>query len=430
MKLPLRLLAASLYGMLLTPNAMAQDDAMQTTPLTLAQAVDEAMVNSPRVKSAEASIKTARGLMAQADTSPNPSLDLQGSNLAGNGIYEQVDNTDQYFYGLSQQIELGGKRTARREAAEKQLHVAKLDAAIAKLDVERDVKQAFATAVAAQESRRLAEDAQNIAQQELKSVSRRVAEAASPLIQKSKAEVTLATAKFNVEQARQEAATSRVQLATLLGRSMLGETLDASSFFEVKEGSPVTDDPVERTADMLRLQLMEDHARARLDIEKAGAIPDPTISAGVSRLQETGDQAFVVGLSVPIPIMNSNRGNISAARAEVTRTASDQQAARLELLRRYNLAQSARHTAYVKATSYSSTVLPAAEQAFKLSRQGYGAGKFQYLEVLDAQRTLFDARAQYMAALREYHWQEAELQRLSTPYLTAAKNKGETHEEK
>lgn len=423
MLLLLRRYAVPLVGALLLSQAAFALEATTPTPLTLAQAVDEAMANSPRVASANAKLKATKGLTAQADTSPNPTLDLQGTNLAGDGIYKQVDNSDQYFYGLSQQIELGGKRTARRQAAQKQQDVAKLDAAIAGLDVQRDVKQAFATAVAAQESQRLAKDALSIAQQELKSVSRRVAEAASPLIQKSKAEVTLATARFNVEQSRQEVASARTQLATLLGRSTLGETLDASLFFEVSDMAHDDEDSIERTPDMLRLRLMEDHAEALLDIEKAGAIPDPTINAGMSRLQETGDQAFVVGLSIPLPIMNSNRGNIAAARAEVTRTASDQQVARLDLLRRYSLAKSARHTAYVKAISYSGTVLPAAEEAFKLSRQGYGAGKFQYLEVLDAQRTLFDARAQYMAALRDYHLQVAELERLSTPY-TKAETKG------
>lgn len=416
-----RLLVATLVGLLLSTPVSAQD----AIPLTLAQAVDEAMAHSPRVAAADAAAKGAQGLTEQADSSPNPTLDLQGSNLAGDGIYKQVDNTDQYFYGLSQQIELGGKRTARREAAQRQQEVAALDATIARLDVARDVKQAFATAVAAQESLRLAEDALDIARQELKSVSRRVAEAASPLIQQSKAEVTLATAKFNVEQAQQETVSARMQLATILGRTHLGETLDAASFFALESTSPASEDAIERTPDMRRLRLMEDHAKALLDIEKAGAIPDPTINAGVSRLQETGDQAFMLGLSIPLPVMNSNKGNIAAARAQVSRTASDQQAARLELLRRYSLAKAARHTAYVKATSYNRTVLPAAEKAFTLARQGYGAGKFQYLEVLDAQRTLFDARAQYTTALRNYHLHMAELERLSTPLTEGATHENE-----
>ncbi len=427
--LPLRYrCAASLIGLGLLFSPTSHARGITTPPsLTLAQAVAEAMAHSPRVAAAKAVVQGARGLTEQADSSPNPTLDLQGSNLAGGGVYRQADNSDQYFYGLSQQIELGGKRTARRDAARMQQRVAGLDAAIARLDVARDVKQAFAAAVASQEALRLAEDALRIARQELNSVSRRVAEAASPRIQQSKAEVTLATATFDVEQAREDAVSARGQLAALLGRPALDETLDASSFFALVDVAPDDRDAIERTPDMLRLRVMEDHARALLDIEKAGAIPDPTINAGVSRMQETGDHAFVVGLSIPLPVMNSNRGNIAAARAQVTRTASDQQGARLELLRRYRLARSMRHTAYVKAASYSSTVLPAAEEAFRLSRQGYRAGKFQYLEVLDAQRTLFGARAQYMAALREYHVQVAELERLSTPY-SHAESKGVSDE--
>ena len=428
MYLILRFCTASLIGMLsLSTPSLAKDTTAAATPLTLAQAVDEAMAHSPRVASADASVKAAEGALYQAGALPNPSLGVEGENIAGSGNYKGIKSAD-ITYGLSQQIELGGKRGAREDAATHRRQMAVLDAAKVRLDVTRDVKQAFASAVSAQESLRLAEDALGIAEQELKSVSRRVAEAASPLIQKSKAEVTLATARFNVEQARQEQATTRMQLATLLGRSHLPETLDASSFFDVSEPEQTDEDAIERTPDMLRLRVEEAQAEALLDIEKAGAVPDPTVSLGVRELRETSDRAFVVGLSIPLPVMNSNRGNIDAARAEVSRTESDQQSARLALLQRYAEAKGALRTAYVKATSYKGTVLPAAEQAFALSRQGYGAGKFQYLEVLDAQRTLFDARAQYMSALRDYHMRKAELERLNAPYEMNEKTAGESDE--
>ncbi|MES2985236.1 MAG: TolC family protein [Pseudomonadota bacterium] len=413
--------AAPVLGLLLLSNtALAQDG---PPPLTPTQAVDEALTHSPRVAAADAGIRSAEGGLAQADTSPNPSLGIEGENIGGNGPYNGFDSAE-LTYGLSQQIELGGKRSAREAAAKKQITIAELDATITRLDLARDVKQAFASAVAAQESLRLAEDALAIAREELKSVARRVAEAASPLIQKSKAEVTLATATFNVEQARQELSVARMQLATLLGRSQLTERLDTSSFFAVEETAAPQADAIERTPDMLRLRLHEDRAKALLDIEQAGAIPDPVVSLGVRQLRQTNDHAFVVGVSIPLPVMHSNSGNIASASAEVTRTASDQQTARLGLLQRYAAAISARRTAYVKATSYKTTVLPAAEQAFALSRQGYGAGKFQYLEVLDAQRTLFDARAQYVGALRDYHIRNAELERLGTPYESATKTDG------
>ena len=39
-------------------------------------------------------------------------------------------------------------------------------------------------------------------------------------------------------------------------------------------------------------------------------------------------------------------------------------------------------------------------------------GKFGYLEVLDAQRTLFEVRSRYLEALARYHKLVADLERL------------------
>jgi cobalt-zinc-cadmium efflux system outer membrane protein len=57
-------------------------------------------------------------------------------------------------------------------------------------------------------------------------------------------------------------------------------------------------------------------------------------------------------------------------------------------------------------------ILPAAEQAFEASDLGYRAGKFGFLEVLDAQRTLFAVKGQYIEALAAYHQAKAEVERL------------------
>lgn len=419
----LRLFYAASLLMLVIPSLVRAEEKVVTVAvrdqLSVTQAVEEALANSPRVKAADATVKAAEGSLEQANTMPNPELGLQGENVSGTGKYKGLDRAD-FTYGLSQEIEMGGKRSARAHAAQQSLTLARLSAASARLDIVREVRTAFAEAVAAQESLLLAEDAVNIAEQEMKSVSRRVAEAASPLIQRSKAEVSLATAVFNLEQARETHLVTRKKLATLLGRDgAFQEILDASSFFEIEEPKPIKlTELLERTSDMMRLRIEEDRAGALLDIERAESIPDPTVSLGVRELRETSDRAFVMGVSIPIPVFNSNSGNISRARAEVVKTASTQQSERLNLLQRAAESQGALRTAYIKATSYHGTVLPAAERAFQLARQGYGAGKFQYLEVLDAQRTLFDSRSQYMSALRDYHARKAEIARLTTPYTT------------
>lgn len=414
-----RLCAASVLWTLPFSSIAIAQDATPSGRFTLTRAIDEALRNSPRLAASEAGIMAAAGGLRQAGAMPNPALGIQGQNLGGSGVFKDVDNSAQLMYGLSQQIELGGKRSARENAALQRLELARFDEAIVRLNVVRDVHVAFIHAVGAQESLRLSEDALTIALQELKSVSHRVVEAASPLIQKSKAEVSVAAARFNVEQARQEWLTACSQLAMQLGRNALREDLDTTPFYQTPQPPALLEGEVEKTPDMLRLRVEEARAEALLDVEKAGAVPDPTVSLGVQEIRRNSDRAFMLGVSIPIPVLDSNRGNIDQARAEVRRTTSDQQTQRLALRQRFFEAKAALHTAYVKAVSYKTTVMPAAEKAFSLARQGYGAGKFQYLEVLDAQRTLFDSRAQYVGALRDYHIRQAEVERLTAAYVPA-----------
>ena len=57
-------------------------------------------------------------------------------------------------------------------------------------------------------------------------------------------------------------------------------------------------------------------------------------------------------------------------------------------------------------------VLPLARSAFDAAGQGYREGKFEYLVVLDAQRTFFEVRGRYIEALAGYHKARADVERL------------------
>jgi cobalt-zinc-cadmium efflux system outer membrane protein len=57
-------------------------------------------------------------------------------------------------------------------------------------------------------------------------------------------------------------------------------------------------------------------------------------------------------------------------------------------------------------------VIPGAQSAFDAENEGYREGKFGYLDVLDAQRTLFDVKGQYIEALKGYHKAVATVERL------------------
>ena len=71
-------------------------------------------------------------------------------------------------------------------------------------------------------------------------------------------------------------------------------------------------------------------------------------------------------------------------------------------------------------------VLPGAQSAFEAASKGYRLGKFGLLDVLDAQRTLFGAKAQYLRALTDYHQSVAQVEGLIGERLEAVQTQKES----
>lgn len=378
--------------------------------LSLQHAIDRAIANSPRLKASQASYLASKGARTQADAWANPGIGVEMENFGGKNSMKGFDSAETTV-GVSQLIEIGGKRSARAGIADQGMTLAQFDQEAARLDLIRDVELAYTDAVAAQEQIKIAEDERERATAMLKTVKLRVGAAREPLIQQSKAEVTYASSEIGVEQAKRQLVAAKKALAALWGGD---ETfiLDSSDFFEITP-PVVTSENLKKNPDIARYDNELLKSKAALDLEKANAIPDPTISAGIRDFRDTGDKAFVAGISFPIPIFNANRGNIERARQELSKTEFDKDTSALSLNTNLVKQKSEMETSYQQAVALRDKILPSAEKAFRLSREGYGVGKFPYLEVLDAQRTLFDTREQYLATLKTYHTSRAEVERLT-----------------
>jgi outer membrane protein, heavy metal efflux system len=393
--------------------------------ITLSAAIKNALAYSPQLKSAGSTVLASKGERLQAGLRPNPEIGVEAENLAGRGPYKGVDSAEITF-GVSQQLEFGGKRPARRAVADQGYEISSLDYKAAQLDLIRDVTIAYMDAVAAQEEVKLAGEQKKLAGEVLESVSKRVSAAAEPLIQNSKAEVALATSEIAFSRASRELEIAKRNLASFWGQEDGQYSLDASDFLAIQPPVPPMDIAARLTAtpEIARLEAGIARARANLDLERANAIPNPTVSVGVRDFRETRDQAFMIGVSLPIPVWNQNQGNIAKALHEASKSEHDRQAMMRDLVNALTRATQEMQMAYGEAESLKTNILPSAEKAFSLSRLGYQAGKFPYLEVLDAQRTLFEARSQHNAALKNYHTRRAEVERLTAAHTPEAGEKG------
>lgn len=407
------LASAPLTLALVAPLTVAQ--AVAQAPLRLEDAIARAVAADPGLRAADAGVDAARGGLRQARIRPNPELSAEVENFNGPGDLRGFDGAESTF-ALSQEVELGGRRTARVRLADRELHGAELARALRGLDLIRDVQVAYYEALAAEEIVAVERERLATAEALRASVARRVAAARDPLMAGARAEAGLAEARIALRRAEASADNARAALASLLGG---GEpfALVAADF-----ALPIADDhehaaPTDANPDLARLVTERDRVRASVAVERSLAWQNPTLSLGFRRFEErSGDGALVAGASIPLGVFNRNQGAVARARAEERRADLDIEAARRTLLREFAGLQRAIAADAAAVRSTEEDVIPEAQRALALAQNGYDRGAFSYLDVLEAQRALSNARQTRIESLRSFHSNEAALDRLTARF--------------
>lgn len=417
------LLAGALYVVLAAlpspaaePATVARPGGAFATVRSVDDAIAMALEQSPILRAADERRGARRGDRLQAGLLPNPEVSVEGENFVGSGPYRGTRALETTL-GVAQRLELGGKRSARVDVADAGTLLSERDYQAARLDLVRNVSVAYAETVFARRATEIARELLRVADDVLRVVSERVSGGKEPLVQARKAEVARSTAVVMADRARRDEEIARRALAILIGVDRI-EVVPDSSWYENVGPDPAIARPlpggaVAANPDYARWDAELARSRAGLTLEKATAVPDLTVGAGMRRFSDTNDSAVVLSLRIPIPVLNRNQGAIERAGRDLARTEYEAQQARLALEASLVDANRRLSTAWKEAEEFRRTIVPASEQAFDFAREGYSAGKFAFLEVLDAQRTLFDARARLNEALKEFHVRCAEVDRLT-----------------
>ena len=382
-------------------------------PLNLQVALAMALQASPGLSAASREQDATEAAIVQAGAWPNPTLDAQVEDL-------RRDNRTTTLM-LNQPLELGGKRAARVTAAERAR-----DQAASALDARRaEIRAATVTAffevLTAQERLRLAQDSVGLAQSGTRAAANRVAAGKVSPLEETRARVAEAGIRVELLQAEGTLRSARRQLAALWGNPAPRFTQVDGAVDQLPAMASAQDvqsrlaaAPVVRQA---RLEV--ERRRALSDLEQAKRMPDVTVSLGAKRVPssegETGGgrrNQVVVGLSIPLPIFDTNRGNVAEALSREEKARDELAAAELQLGADVAQATERLNSARATARTLQSDALPGAETAYRAATKGFELGKFSFLEALDAQRTLFQVRAQYLMALADAHRAAGELDRL------------------
>ncbi|MER0215633.1 MAG: TolC family protein [Nitrosomonas sp.] len=415
----------------------AELSAQETGDLTLRDAVNLALLRNPELASFAKEMRALEGATLQAGLLRNPELSVNVENpgniqkLSGD-INSQASVSQEVVQQLTtirigQLIELGGKRAARVGAARLNEELAARDYESRRVEIIARVANVFTEVLAGQERLKLAEETKQLAQNVVDTVVLRVQAGKVPPIEETRAKVGLSTARIEFEQAQRDLISARKRLA-LLWDSAVPQFAKALGTLETSIAPPdfqtlqnrVLENPM-----ALRAMKNIEHRKALLEVEQTRRIPNLTLNAGAVHHAQLGGTTAVASVMIPLPLFDRNQGNLKEAYQRVDKAVDEQVATDIRL--RTELAQSYETMSAVwnEINILRDEILPGARSAFNVMRRGYELGKFGLLELLDAQRVLFQNQLLYVRALANYQRLINDIERLIAAPIDSIKPKHE-----
>ena len=384
-----------------------------TDTLTFSNALSKTLLENPRLQSFAWNIRVEEAKRLQAALPPNPVLEAEMENFAGTGPFEGYGARETTIR-LSQKVLLGLDRLKAKRVAALDKKLAGWDYEARRLEVLTGVTQTYISVLEAQRQLQLQKELVQIAKNLFETIAAQVKAGKISKLAETRAQVELSRAQIDLENSRNRFDAARSNLASFWGSQQPQFQALEGTLASVEQvpAYAMVENYISKNPDVARWATEIQQQEAILSLERAQGIPDIKISGGYKRMEDLNAGAAVVGFSIPLPFFDRNQGNIKAAKYELNRVETQRSAAITEVYRAlgeaYNDLQAARH----EVEQLRKEVLPGAETAFEAAQAGYRQGKFDYLEVLEAQRTLFSSRTRYIGALGEYNRSVAEVERL------------------
>ncbi|MEK9815940.1 MAG: TolC family protein, partial [Limnobacter sp.] len=231
----------------------------RTTNLTLNTALERAYAANPELAAARNALLAQDGTIRQAETRPNPELQAL--------VEDTRSATRTSTLQLNQRIELGGKRSARIDAAERGKNLAEADLAMVRATLQTEVTSAFYDTLVAQERVRLAQSSIDLAQSAQRAAQKRVEAGKISPVEATKAGIALAGARVDYARAESALKSSKKRLATAMGESRVG--------FETVEGN------LENLPELPAIETLEDrlqqspaYRKAQIEVDRRKAISE------------------------------------------------------------------------------------------------------------------------------------------------------------
>lgn len=381
--------------------------------LTLQEAKLLSIKNNPELNIFETEQKINEARMLQAGVRQNPELSGQLENLGGDPA---VTGGYQITMQVSQVLEWDEKIESRLKLASVSKNITDARFQVKKNEIEARVSQIFTEVINAQEYLKLTEQMLKIAQELYNSVVARIEAGKINPIEQNRANVTLTSFKIDVDNARQTLSVARSRLAYITGLKPENLGNITSNFYNIPPLLSL-DNIIAKISGSPKLALFpleETQRQAVIDVETIKVKPDLSVNGGyrIFDITKSGNFSFVAGVSVPIPVLNDNQGVINEAKFQLERLQSEKSLLEYNLKSELIAAYTPMLISYNEIKAIKEKLIPQSERVFQDINQIFQAGKYTYLDVLEAQKTLFQIKSRYIRAIADYHKSITEIERI------------------
>ena len=368
-------------------------------PITLPEAI--AMADrSPALSVATTGVDEARGNLEQAGKyNYNPTIGGVSGPVFGPGprVYD-------FDVGISQTIELGGKRAARKKVAGAERDAAVENLAATRVAVHAEVRRAFQLALVARARVDVANENEAWSRQFHEAARERQRLGAATQTEVNVAVAGLGRAIAAKKEAERDRLLAQQALGDVLG--MPGADLEPTGGMPTFPAPPTNEDALVTAALGARRDLAAaDHLRiaraANVELADALATPDPELSVSWVRSGLDDSNAIVAGLRVELPLWNRNQGNRAAARAQQHRATIELEATRNGVDREVRIALRRYRSATEGVSAFDEQVVGTLAENLKLARETLAAGKLGLLDINNVRRDLVESQVTYLNAIAD-----------------------------
>ena len=372
--------------------------------ITLSEAIEMFLRQNLQLVAARYDIETADAEKLTARLRPNPQLTFGLSdlpvNLSGPLLKEQT-----YDYGISQTIELGGKRSKRIDVANANSDLARGQFQMAVWQLTNDVKRKFYTVVLNQSLLNLARENETTFAEVVKHTTELMnAGEISGLdlerveVEKLKFDTDLANSERDYEVALRD-------LRFALGGDYRAMDIDVTGSIDYEPYqftlSELRDKGLAERPDLKAAQLSERAADANIRLQNAQRIPDLTVGPGIEQVP-SGTSSFTFGVGITLPVSDRNQGERAKALIQKKQAQNQIQLITNQVLSDVDKALVAFEMQRRRVDLYRNGVITKVTDIQNMTQTALQAGESSTLELLDAIRTRRDTLAGFYQTLFDY----------------------------